>query len=231
MKFILLPGLDGTGDLFEPLLEELNDVGSVEVISYPTDKALNYSELHELVSLQLPKNENYVLLGESFSGPIAISIAAESPRDLVGLVLCCSFSKIPNKLLPALHPVISLFPVNLVPNKFLSFALLGKWSTPFLESKLRTAIKKVKHHVLSQRLKLIESLNSGSNVQAIKIPILYLAANNDRLVPIRNAMEIKNNNSNVTVEHLDGPHALLQTRPKKSALLISEFVRKIEEKL
>jgi len=231
VKFILLPGLDGTGDLFEPLLEELNNVGSVEVISYPTDKALSYSELHELVSLQLPKNESYVLLGESFSGPIAISIAAEFPKDLVGLVLCCSFSKIPNKLLPALYPVVSLFPVSLVPSKLLTFALLGKWSNTFLESKLTTAIKKVKHHVLSQRLKLVASLNSESNVQVIKIPILYLAANNDWLVPIRNAMEIKNNNSNVTVKHLDGPHALLQTRPKESALLIGEFVGKIEEKL
>jgi len=231
MKIVLLPGLDGTGELFEPVLKELKTVGAVVIISYPTDKALSYSELHELVSLQLPKNENYVLLGESFSGPIAISIAAESRSDLVGLVLCCSFSKNPNKFLSILKPAVSMLPVSLLPKKILTFALLGKWSTPFLASKLRDTIKKVQHHVLSQRLKLIESLDSKSRVQAIKIPILYLAANNDRLVPISNSIEIKTNNSNVTVQCLDGPHALLQTRPKESALLISEFVDEIEEKL
>ena len=231
MKIILLPGLDGTGELFEPVLEELSVVGPVEIISYPTDKALSYRELHELVSLRLPKNENYVLLGESFSGAIAISVAAESPSNLVGLVLCCSFLKNPNNLLSVLKPAVGILPVSLFPNKILTFALLGKWSTPYLAAKLKETIRTVQHHVLSQRLKLVESLDSKNNIQAIKVPILCLAANNDRLVPISNSIEIKNNNRNVTVKCLDGPHALLQSRPKQSVLLIGEFVGKIAEKL
>jgi len=60
MRIILLPGLDGTGDLFKPLLAQLsNDIKSnIMVVSYPTDLELSYPALVEYVRGKLPLNLN-----------------------------------------------------------------------------------------------------------------------------------------------------------------------------
>ncbi|WP_457668658.1 hypothetical protein [Thiolapillus sp.] len=49
MKLVMLPGLDGTGDLFKPFLELLPEEMNVTVISYPVNIKQNYEELVELV--------------------------------------------------------------------------------------------------------------------------------------------------------------------------------------
>jgi pimeloyl-[acyl-carrier protein] methyl ester esterase len=66
VKLVLLAGLDGTGQLFQPLLENLPSTIEPKVISYPTDIFLNYVELESYVQKQCPKDEPFVLLAESF---------------------------------------------------------------------------------------------------------------------------------------------------------------------
>lgn len=40
MKVVLLPGLDGTGVLFKPLIDVLSSEINVQIISYPPDEKL-----------------------------------------------------------------------------------------------------------------------------------------------------------------------------------------------
>ena len=42
---VLLPGMDGTGDLFAPLLSALSPALRTIVIRYPSDRPLGYAEL------------------------------------------------------------------------------------------------------------------------------------------------------------------------------------------
>ena len=73
---VLLPGMDGTGELFAPLLNALNPGLRTTVVSY-ADRPATYAE-HESVALaELPKDRPFAILGESFSGPIAVTIAAQ----------------------------------------------------------------------------------------------------------------------------------------------------------
>src|SRR5690349_11358194 len=102
---VLLPGLDGTGELFSRFVASLRS-HDVQVVDYPRDRALGYAALEEFVRERLPREMDYFLLAESFSGPIAISIAASSPSHLKGLILCGSFAANP---LPALGPLSTLF--------------------------------------------------------------------------------------------------------------------------
>lgn len=79
-KLIILPGLHGTGTLHAEFLSALS--GTFErsqVLAYPSDETLGYAELETLVRAELPGSEPFVLLGESFSGPIALAIAAKPP--------------------------------------------------------------------------------------------------------------------------------------------------------
>lgn len=66
LTLVLLPGMDGTGELFANLLAELSKNIKTVVVRYPTSTVLNYEELTALADLQIPKETPYVLLGESF---------------------------------------------------------------------------------------------------------------------------------------------------------------------
>ena len=58
VRVVLLPGLDGTGDLFADLAAALGAELAPFVVSYPDDPSLGYSALTELVLAQPPKVEN-----------------------------------------------------------------------------------------------------------------------------------------------------------------------------
>src|SRR5258706_2862593 len=94
---LLLPGMDGTGRLFTPLGRALGPRFETRVIAYPRDRVLTYGELGAQIAL--PRGP-FVLVAESFSGPIAIALAASRPPGLVGLVLAASFARSPRPWFP-----------------------------------------------------------------------------------------------------------------------------------
>ncbi|MFT5181924.1 MAG: pimeloyl-ACP methyl ester carboxylesterase, partial [Alphaproteobacteria bacterium] len=91
---ILLPGLDGTGRLFTPLQKALDPNFQTLVFSYPPDDQLGYDGLCSKVERELPETP-YVIVAESFSGPIALEIASRKPPGLQALVLSASFAENP----------------------------------------------------------------------------------------------------------------------------------------
>src|ERR1700677_3088878 len=83
---VLLPGLDGTGILSRQFVDAIGESVETQIIAYPTDQPLGYAELEKLVREALPRDRPYVVLGESFSGPVAIRLGAKPPAGLVGLI-------------------------------------------------------------------------------------------------------------------------------------------------
>ena len=90
MHLILLPGMDGTGQLFGPLLRILPPGLEAAVVAYPPDRPCGYAELLPLVEAAVPDGGEFLILGESFSGPLALLLAASRPRGLRGVILCAS---------------------------------------------------------------------------------------------------------------------------------------------
>src|SRR5207249_6130409 len=78
---ILLPGMDGSGSLFEDFIASLPPDVEAMVVKYPPDRALDYAELEALARAALPIQGSFLLVGESFSGPVAVALAASSPRS------------------------------------------------------------------------------------------------------------------------------------------------------
>jgi len=68
---VLLPGLDGSGDQFAPLIDALGSEVPTLTVRYP-NAPLDYEALQNIVATVLPRDRSYVILGESFSGPIAL---------------------------------------------------------------------------------------------------------------------------------------------------------------
>jgi pimeloyl-ACP methyl ester carboxylesterase len=99
--------MDGTGDLFAPLIDAFGDTIACTVVRYP-DEPLDYAGHEAIARAALPTHRPYVILGESFSGPIAVSIAGSEPPGLVGYVLCASFVTCPRTVLKLLRPFLGL---------------------------------------------------------------------------------------------------------------------------
>lgn len=100
-KLVLLPGLDGTGGLFAPFIDAVSSKFDVQVVHYPKEQVIGYKDLVNLAHDALPKDDSYFVLGESFSGPIAIALATDVPLLMRGMIRCCTFARNPRPILTA----------------------------------------------------------------------------------------------------------------------------------
>ncbi len=224
MKLVLLPGMDGTGSLFEPFIESLGTDIDPIVVVYPNDDPLTYTELGEVARAKLPKDEPYILLGESFSGPIALSLAATNPQGLSALVLCCSFAKNPRPSLTTFQSLWSVIPIHLIPIAALSFFLLGSVRDSMHRANLSAALRKVATDVLNARMKAILTVDVTGLLDRITVPTLYLRALSDRVVPDSAAEVIKECVPSLSIVNIESPHFLLQVAPEEAASSLTQFI-------
>lgn len=223
ITLVLLPGMDGTGSLFRPLIDQLGNGFDVRVISYPTEEALGYEALERMVLSSLPRGEPYILLGESFSGPLAISISAARPPGLIGLVLCSTFAVSPRPAVTALWALATAFPPRLAPTAALEYLLLGRFSSQALRSALSAAIRPLSSAVFSARVRAIHTVNVLPKLEFVSVPILYLQAQEDRLVPGSAVGLIQREVPGTRVVSVIAPHCLLQAAPGEAATAIEAF--------
>ena len=59
VSLVVLPGLDGTGQLFEDFVSALGKDIEVIVVSYPPDKLLDYAELETVARSCLPADKPF----------------------------------------------------------------------------------------------------------------------------------------------------------------------------
>lgn len=93
MRLVLLPGLNGSGRPFAPLLAYLPDI-TCQVLELPRQGPQDYNSLATALLDQLGDTP-FVLLGESFSGPLAYRLALRRPKGLCGMVFAASFLQRP----------------------------------------------------------------------------------------------------------------------------------------
>ena len=220
--------MDGTGALFEPLLAALSPEFKTHVVRYPLEEPLGYAELEAVARAGLPTDEPFVLLGESFSGPIAVAIAAARPPNLKGLVLCCSFVRNPRPLLASLRSLVGLMPVRFIPIEILSRFLLGRYSTAWLPLALAQALARVSYSALRARVHAVMAIDVSSQLASTSVPTLYMRASQDRVVPPAASELVSRLSPRARVVELEAPHFLLQAVPKEAARVIGSFIREVQ---
>ena len=228
---MLLPGMDGTGKLFAEFVKALSGEFEIKVASYPTDACLSYSELKEYVLSVLPKSDSYALLAESFSTPLAIQCAADNPGNLKALILCGGFSTSP--LRGWLRPFISLLAPIVLRFKLPAFAvrslLIGRDAPKALLCAVRGAVSSVRPRVLAARVRAVLGCDVRKELVLVGVPILYLSATEDKLVPPRCLEEILSVKPDATVISVKGPHLLIQREPLQAAGAIANFLRQLAD--
>ena len=229
ITLVLLPGLDGTGMLFEPFVTALGSGCPVKIVRYPPDQPLAYAELQDVARAALPQDGPFVILGESFSGPIAVSLAASCPAQLKGLVLCCSFVRNPYPFTKILKPLVGLLPITSRSASVSRNFQLGRFATDALRSKLAEAIAGVSPAVIRARLREVIDVDVSARLATIGVPLLYLRASHDRLISRASSEIVSRLKPETRVIQFEAPHFLLQTVPAEAAKIVSAFVREVDD--
>ena len=158
---VLLPGLDGTGQLFRPLVAALSRDLRPTVIGYPPHQPLGLAELASLVLKRLPP-EKVILLAESFSGLVALTLLANAPSRFRGVILVGAFAEPPRPMLLRLAPLASRGAglMRSAPAFLLRQFCLGSDAAAADLAMLRDALASVSSAVLTQRLQSRATLSA-----------------------------------------------------------------------
>lgn len=218
MRAILLPGMDGTGELLAEFAAALAPDLEARVVAYPSDQPLDYAALTAMVADALPRDEPFVLIAESFSGPIAIELAARRPEGLVGLVLCAAFAKAPKSaVLRIFETILRTLPMDKLPLGPAMPWLMGRWSTREWARRVRDAVRGVSAETMRARLRAVADVDVTAMIARIDCPLLYLKGSHDRLVGNAGWLDIRDLSRNAVCIEVEGPHFLLQAKPRECA--------------
>jgi pimeloyl-ACP methyl ester carboxylesterase len=102
-------------------------------------------------------------------------------------------------------------------------ALVGGYGSPALDQLLAEAHGQVPPDVMAARVRATLTVDVRSELADCTVPILYLAATRDFVVPRTNLRRIQRQRADVTTRLIDGPHLALATNPRDSARAIEEF--------
>lgn len=228
ITLVLLPGLDGTGDPFAPLVDALDPDVPTQIVRYPLADASDYATCEAIARAALPTDRPYALLGESFSGPVAVSIAATAPPGLRGLILSSTFICNPHPYLRPLRPLLSILPVHSAPLWVSRFLALGKFATPALGELHQQTLARLPSTTVRQRLRSILECDVTTALANVRVPVLCLTAKHDHLIPNAAAHLIRHQAPAATIVEIDAPHFLLQCRPSDAADAIRMFLQQFD---
>ncbi len=231
MRLALLPGLDGTGLLFEPLISALPQGLQPLVVEYPQSCAGSFTDHVDTATAALSGGKRWLLLAESFSGPIAARVVIENPDlKIAGVVFCASFLTPPRRPLLALakrSPLQAAF--SHVPDWALRTFCLGNRADRSTIDLVRLALSRAGPKALAARLRMLSAMPAFDG--HIAVPTLYLRAMNDRLVGPTSMHEFSRHCRQVNTVEIEGPHFILQTRPDACAKAVAAFADSLQRRV
>lgn len=220
---IVLPGLDGTGALLEPFVAAAPPASEPHLVRYPCHERLDYGALDQLIESQIPAEGPIHVIGESFSGPLAVMLAARHQERVRSLVLVASFVRSPAPWVASLVPWNIVFRLR-APDWALRRYLTGPEPPSSLLPQLRSTLRQVHPKVLAARVRAVLGVDVRRQLAECRAPLLYLQATSDRLIPVRCAIEATTVAPQSAVATVPGSHLILQHSPERAWQLISEFV-------
>jgi pimeloyl-[acyl-carrier protein] methyl ester esterase len=222
IPLILLPGLDGEGFSFGRLLQHLPSFVQPTVVAFPRDRAMGYDELLPLVMGMLP-DAPFVLLGESFSSPLSIMVAAARPRGLRGLILCSAFARNPLWLAPTWLAYLTHPLVFRLYDPYVRFKVWKRGGGAAGDMRL-AALNGRTHQVIAKRVRSVLRVNVLEQLATCEVPVLCVRGERDRLIHKRNLAEMSKSLPSMRVAMLDGGHCILRSRTALATAAMVEFI-------
>jgi len=186
---VLVPGMDGTGQLFYRQIPGL--ARSFRVATYALrDQAPTMGHLVEdlgrVIDACAPTQRRAIVVGESFGGALAMSFALARPEQVSAVVSLNSFPC----FVPKVRLHLAVFALTVMPwgamgvvRRLTAFRMHSRHThraeiTRFLELTARAS-----QRGYVNRLRLLMQYDIRDRLQELRRPTLFLAADEDHLVP------------------------------------------------
>jgi len=186
---VLVPGIDGTGQLFYrqiPRLEERFRVTPIRLRDDAQSMDDLVADLHAEITRVAPGGGRVSLLGESFGGAVTLSYAVAHPERIERLVILNSFAHFgsPARLWLGYH-LLRATPWGIM--RIVRQLNAHRMHSPHTE---RDEIKRF-HELMRDatrtgylsRMRILRDYDIREQLRSIEAPVLYLASDRDTLVP------------------------------------------------
>jgi pimeloyl-ACP methyl ester carboxylesterase len=188
---VLVPGMDGTGRLFYrqvPLLARRYRVATYRLREDAPSMAVLVDDLSAVIGAASPGGAPAVVVGESFGGAVALSVAL-ARRDLVAaLVVLNSFPY----FVPRRRLELAIFALRTFPFPWQAMGLVRRFTAFRLHSRHthRAEIRRFLELTADTtrpgylaRLRVLREYDVRHRLHDINVPTLFLASDQDHLVP------------------------------------------------
>lgn len=214
MNILLLPGMDGTGVLFEPFVKAFPNSIDIQVATLIQEIDVSFEEQASALLGQVKNNT--VIVAESYSGLVAHELGKLAPESIKHIVFAASFLERPSILAKFGNLVPkTMLDYTLYPKSIVMQVLFGKYRSQYLMRLFERAMVDVPLDLLEFRIKQVCNLNKVEHRR--DIPATYLQAERDSLVS-SNAVDVfKKSYTRLNYKTVQGSHFVLQTNPKDTA--------------
>jgi len=219
---VILPGLDGTGTLSEAFAGGNWENRPVVVLPLPADGPQDYDALEATLAPQLPEGP-LVLLGESFTSPLAARLAKRERGRVEALILAGGFCSAPRSPSLALMPLRSIFLMK-PPVSLLRRFLLGDDASTEAAGTLLKAVESIPPETLANRVEVVLALTEDECPSPEGLPVLLLQARNDEVIPWEAQSKLERHFPEAKVVWIEGPHLLLDRRPDECREAVKSFL-------
>jgi 3-oxoadipate enol-lactonase len=185
---VLVPGMDGTGQLFYrqvPLLARSFRVATYALRSNAESMETLVTDLERVIAAIAPDTRRAIVVGESFGGALAMSFSLARPEQVERLVVLNSFPY----FVPQFRLRLARYGLGLIPWGVMSFI---RRATAFRLHSAHTHRDEIKRFMeltagasrdgYLNRLRLLTSYDIRDRLHEMRSPTLFLAAEQDHLV-------------------------------------------------
>lgn len=186
---VLVPGMNGTGELFYrqvPRLEQSYRVATYSLRESAESLDRLAIDLAHIVDIVAPIERRAIIVGESFGGAVALTLALGRPEQVAALVVLNSFPYFaPQLRLRLAIAGLAILPWGAMPlaRHLTAFRLHSPHTH---RAEVRQFIARTAHATREgyiNRLKLLRRFDVRDRLHDIRQPALFLASEYDHLVP------------------------------------------------
>ena len=206
---VLLPGLHGSTTLFESFVALAPPWARCLPLALPTLGDQGFDQIADVLEHEVKRLEGFVLVGESYSGPIAARLAARLGQKVALLVLCNPLVEVGFELPASL--AASVLVSRATPVWGAAFTLAG--GNRALGRAALEEVRTLPREVLRGRLSAAFSATAQELSSYLVAPLLTILGTRDRLISLGRARHVCSKVSCSTLVELDAPHLVIQAKP------------------
>ena len=204
-----MPGLHGSTALYADFVSLAPSWARCRPVALPTLGEQSFDGLADALEPELRGLEGFVLVGESFSGPIAARLAERLSPKVALLVLLNPLVEMPFRLPAGLAASVT---ASRWASSWGAAALLAGGDRALGGDALRE-VRLLPNDTLRDRLSAVFSATADELSRHLVAPLLGILGTRDRLVSAARTRALLKSVPFGTVVELDGPHLIAQTKP------------------